>query len=645
MPVDPIPFADFLVARLLRPIGAKGAGRAFAETEHPINHDDWFWTDDNAKIIELLSVPKIWRRHNRAVSEAINFLTGMCQGPLIFRRLAAPKLEVLSQQSGLAEFRHSLLDISCDLPRGRVSIGMRFHDGRTARNATFGENSVRFRHAGQFHTVMVEPAINTFAIQPTAQGIQLSWTSEIVFQPRGHWRKTALGELTYRCDISRGSMFVDFEADLNIAPGLDVSDVTLSFCWTDLSHNRNEIRYEKAVALQANGESARAPDRPGMFEMPTSSARYWAVIQTSHMAGFAAAIHCLPQGDALVEGLAGARDGKGRLQSVGAHHSFPGPRSGRVTTSQKAIITSGGLYEEVGLYADILEEQAKSQLALPIDLSISYDYGAEMYAMARCLATLNGPQSPLTDKLAMPLRTRLEESFSRLARAYRDHFIEAAHHDLGALFSRSLAYVALAHAEMLRQGDPEGRHARNLRESCDWLIAFERINTGLDGEPQVAFVMGAKTDILPYVDCHAACLLALVRGSEGLDFIDWVSAIDGGLAAFCVETQILEGRKVDMVCVDYLDPQGVRHRTETLWNFKSGICLQLFSALRESEYPPLRALWKKHRARLEVFDAVLRARLNASIVEHEDGLEILTSLYSSETNSETQPWAALGLSG
>lgn len=644
---DPLPFADFLVARLLRDLPEHGEShRAFSETEHPVDGDDWFWTDDNAKIVELMSLPQVWRRHPQAMSDAIDFLIGMCEGPLIFRRLATPRFEILSSADGRATFRHSLLDIACDLSRGRVSLGMRFHDGRTARNVTFGGDYVRFTHRSRRYTAAVESGIREFGIQPTEGGVRLSWNSEIVFKPnRLGAGPTSLGSLACSCMISSRSMFVDFEATLDIAPGIEASDVTLTFACDDLSHNENNIRYENAAALSDANEVLKAPDDPGPFHLALAGARYWSISQSSHMAGFAVAVHSLPGDPSRVIGMDGARDQNGALQKLTAEHNFPGPRTGRLTASERKLITSGGFYDETALYAEVLAKAAAAEGGLPTDFSISYDYGAEIYAIACCLSTLKGAESPVSPDQAAALQARLEEVFQRLARAYRGYIIEAAHTDLGALFSRSLAYVALAHAEMLKQGDPDGRHARNLRESCDWIIAFERINPGIDGEPQTAFLMGAASDTLPYVDCHAACLLALVRASEQLDFIDWMAAIDRGLAAFCLETQMVETRKVDSVCVDYLDKYGVRWRTETLWNFKAGICLQLFAALRNSGYPALRAIWAKHRARLEIFEGVLRARLEGSIRRHEDGLEILTSQYSSETNSETQPWAALGLIG
>ena len=41
----------------------------------------------------------------------------------------------------------------------------------------------------------------------------------------------------------------------------------------------------------------------------------------------------------------------------------------------------------------------------------------------------------------------------------------------------------------------------------------------------------------------------------------------------------------------------------------------------------------------------MRWQLQRSITERDDSVEIRTSVYSTETNSETQPWVMLGLLG
>src|SRR5207237_400288 len=71
----------------------------------------------------------------------------------IFRRVGVPRLEILNQKGGSGQFRHSLMNIDCDLAKGRVSFGVRFHDGRTAKNATFICPYIEFAHRGRKLTI------------------------------------------------------------------------------------------------------------------------------------------------------------------------------------------------------------------------------------------------------------------------------------------------------------------------------------------------------------------------------------------------------------------------------------------------------------------------------------------------------------
>jgi hypothetical protein len=342
-------------------------------------------------------------------------------------------------------------------------------------------------------------------------------------------------------------------------------------------------------------------------------------------------------------------DGASRLHWVVSEHEFKGGQAGRLVAQERKIITSGGFYGDVQLYADLLTREAavSPRAGMVTDFSISYDYGAEIYALARCLKSIENPElaSHLTDRGR--LRRQIVETLDALIDAYDRHFLRPAEENASGVFSRSLSYVAFAHAMMISIGDP-ARHAEALRKVCRLIAGFERVNAAVDGRPQSGFVMGVEHAALPYFDCHAACLMALVRGAEALASAEWLDAIDRGLTAFCLDTQrftFFGEHIIDVVAVDYLAPDGMRHRLEGFWTYKVGLFLQLLSVLRASRSPHLQALWARQRDRLEILEAVARARLQRSLRRREDGIEILTSRLSRETNSETQPWAALGLLG
>jgi hypothetical protein len=648
--MDPMPFASFIVSRLLKPLPEFAQSeRAVAETEIPIERDDWYWADDNAKVLELLSLPDIWRAYPEAVTDIVRFVCAMCDGPLIFRRISAPRLDVEANDGVVGRFAHSMMNITCNLKAGEVGLGMRFHDGRTARNVLFGGNYIRFGMAGQTYTVDAEAGIHHSSIEEIDGGVRLTWASRIEAKTgRFRNRVIAVGELTSTCTIMGASMFVDFETRFDPLEAVEVSDVVLTFGCDELSHDNNGIRYELASSVDThNSTTHRRAGRSSALEIPLNGARYWSVTQTSHMSGFAAGVHSLPGDPARVKRVNGMSDRHSRLQWIVSEHVFEGPCKGRVTASERKIITAGGFYLDAELYADTFKRLSDiSELgAPPIDLSVSYDYGAEINALARCLRTLSAPEPPLEGEMAEALRAQLSHAVYALMAAYDRYFIKPAHHDLSAVFSRSLSYVAFAHAEMFKLTQ-SATHSDALQEICGLIARFERPNTGIDGTPQSGFVMGTEVDALPFVDCHATCMLALVAGSEVLATNEWADAIDRGLAAFCLDTQkifFLGDQKIDVVCVDFEDSRGNRNRTETFWNFKSGLCLQLFNALRATSNSALQGVWAKHRDRTELLEGWMRARIERSLRHHPDGIEVLTSVLSAETNSETQPWVALGM--
>src|SRR6266699_4141178 len=127
LPTNAVPAAEFLVCHLYRPIDVSAGSRflAVAETENP-GEDNWFWNDDNAKILEFMSRPEVWRRFPRETAEILRFVRSMCRGPFIFRRVSSPRLDPGVAEGSISGYRHSLMQLKYDLRRGAVVAGVRF---------------------------------------------------------------------------------------------------------------------------------------------------------------------------------------------------------------------------------------------------------------------------------------------------------------------------------------------------------------------------------------------------------------------------------------------------------------------------------------------------------------------------------------
>ena len=641
----PKPFADFLIARLLRRVSdLPGITiKAMAETEHPFGGDDWYWADDNAKILELLSVPEIWRCYKAEMADVLHFVLSMFDGPLIYRRVARPRLECHGKRTII----HSFLDICGDVSTGKVSLGMRFHDGRTARNVILTGNYVRFRFKGEVYTIDVEETISDSGMEQIGSEINLWWKSSIEVALEKESTPVKIGDLVYSCRVRANSTVFDVSADFAIDPFVEISDVALTIGYDDLSHNENNIRYEAvSVLLPGGSQQIVQSHKKRNMVISCGGSSYWAVFQLSEVPGFATGVHSMPKEPAKISEIKTTSDEHGRLHWVVAEYAFPGIQKGRVTAAERKLITSGGLYGMGEIYRDLLERWngARETTAVPTDFSISYDYGAEMHSLARCYRVLSSPDAPVSDPA---LHEKLRLNLDALRKVYDEYFQKPAQGQSSQIYSRSIAFVALAYAEMVKATGDQG-YICSLREACDVITSFERRNTAVDGSLQSGFVMSFAEDSLPYADCHLACLLALAKACVVLKEDSWLEAIDRGLAAFCIDTisiDFLGPKKQDIVAIDYLDNNGQRRTMEMFWNYKSGLCLRLFNLLKSTDHKGIRSIWAKHDERLSVLETLLQIRLRKSLRYHEDGMEILTSVLSSETNSETQPWVALGLCG
>jgi hypothetical protein len=151
-----------------------------------------------------------------------------------------------------------------------------------------------------------------------------------------------------------------------------------------------------------------------------------------------------------------------------------------------------------------------------------------------------------------------------------------------------------------------------------------------------------------FVDCHSAALLALAQAVRYVDDSRLVETLERGLASYSVESCIVDAGsqyQLDTVSTQMIDRLGKRRTQNAFWNFKAGLTLRLFEALRNSPNPSLRSVALRHGDRMERLDTILRQQIERSITLRDDGIEIRTAVSSGETNSETQPWVMLGLFG
>jgi hypothetical protein len=540
---------------------------------------------------------------------------------------------------------HSLMHVRRDLPRGMVAVGVRFHDIRTADNLLLSGNRVTFTHNGRRYALDVEDAI--VDVDDVEQGptLTLRHSSELVFKPRSAPQR--LGRISYVYTIDARSMLIGVEAVLEVDPAADVSDVELTIAHDHLSHEVNDVRYG-TLAAEVPGAQPMSftAGQPGSHRIPAAGASYYSMAQ-AEIAGFALAIHTAPRQPERLAALEVRIEKPGKLHLVRACYRFPGScRGARLAVGEDKLLTAGGFYSRTAEYAELMRTAvaAKPTQQAALDYSVSYDYGAEINAFAKCYAVAFGERIVPESELAV---AELRALFDRYTDFYFDLFVSGHYQGKNTIMSRQLAFVILAVVTMYRATGEEA-YRDKTRQLCEVLLDFEVRFNDVAGQPASGFPYGMGTHRSAFVDGHSSSLLALTQAARYLPDPRLAAAIDRGLAGFCIETTSIDlGRpvKIDVVSTSIGDAHGNRHNENSYWNFNVGLALRLFAALRNSPRAELRQIAERHRERMELFELVMRHQLMRSITERGDSIEIRTSIYSAETNSETQPWVMLGLLG
>jgi hypothetical protein len=647
VPTEALPAAAFLIRHLYRPVdlGENAKMFALAETERVCQGDVWFWTDDNAKALELLSRPEVWRCFPEQTAAIFEFLRAMCRGPFIFRRVSVPRLEAGGRTGSFDTFNHSLMHLRCDLARGVIVAGIRFHDGRTADNVFLSGNTVQFSHKGRRIRLDVEDAITETAMTQEDGVLTLRHSGELCFRER--WRARRLGRISYAYTFDAHSLPIGVEVELDVDTDANVADVVLTVGHDYLSHGRNGVHYTKLAAEVPGGPAVHfTAGARGRGFLAAAGALYYGIIQ-SEIAGLALAIHTVPREPKRLIGLDTWVKQPGRLHLVRAHYRFDGAcRGARLVAAEDKVLTAGGFYNRTADYAEIVRNAAatKTNRGNPLDLSISYDYGAEINAFAKCFASCAAGQvAPHSAGLPDELRGL----FDRYLKHYFEVFIAGHQQRKNTIISRQLAFVILGAVTMYRATGSDA-YRQQIGRLCEALLDFEIRYDDMIGAPAGGFTYGINSQRTAFVDGHSASLLALTQAARCIEDDRFAAAIDRGLRSYCLETCRINSDtpiRADTISTIIVDGNGTRHSENAFWNFNIGMALRFFAALRNTPDLALQAVAAHHGERMELLEMVMRRQIEQSIIERDDCVEIAVAAHGGETNSETQPWVTLGLFG
>lgn len=628
LPTEAVCGAKFLLRRLYRPIAGPGLPQfsAVAETADA-GEDEWFWTDDNAKVLELLCLPGALDKFRSERTEIFRFVRSMCRGLFIFRRIAAPRLDRIGRSADTVSYHHALMRLEHDQKGGIVTVAISFHDGRKAAHVSFGGNYVEFSYRSRRFTVPIDHQDSEISAYQDRDFLVLKQRATLHFTP--YMSKKTLGQITYTYAINSCSMAVSATATLDVNPDLAIGDVILTIGHLNLRDGdfRNIVTDNSAPLFAADAARQLRRDALG--------ASYYVIRQHQIAGGDATALHSIPREPHRVYGIEASRGPAGRLHRVLARYSFGGMQRGaRLVADEYKLLTAGGFYDRVADYAGFTREagQAASVGGVPHDFSISYDYGAIINSFAKLFT------ASADDKQKGELRSLVDYTIDSYIAAY----VERRSDQPNAIYSRELSFVVVAVATMYRAtGDRD--YLCILKRLCDILLGFEfRVEPAVDS-PVYGYLMRMDSSRVAFLDCHSAALLALTEAGRWLDDPRLAVCVDRGLAGYSLESYRSDAEIIDTVAMSAVDEQGVRHCDTGFWNFKIGLTLRFFAALRRSDDPALRSVALRHRDRMELLELVMRRQLERSLAVTADGVAFRSSPLSPETNSETQPWVMLGL--
>ena len=628
---------------------------ALSETALRFNDSSWFWTDDNAKAAELLCEPGLYDQEPIAANAAIDFVVRMSEGDSINRRCGVPELRMVSVDPANFRIETAFIIIEGDLTRGIVRHALRFNDNRTVTAAQHGPAPLSFRHGWRPHRFDPASITTAWDITATAETATLTHTSAL-YRPTLHptlrvgGPAIPLGELRYTYTVSAFRAAIALTVRLIPSPGTVLDHVVLGTALERLEQTR-DIRYQTIATWRRGADHFVRNIHGRNNTVHQDAADYAVVLQEGASPGFSYAIHSLlPDGEKLLR-ITAREHKRGRLHRV--RHAY---RLGRVeasgaTITEHRMVTGGGYYDALGPYAAMLRagNDTPGCIQSSADPSMSYDIGAELNAIAvHILFARRGRYAIAPEGARLELLTAW---YDRHVQRYFDFIRPGTADELSRVFTRGIAFVVLSLDCMLRATN-DSRYRALLATGVRLILGTQRRHLG-EAHPNTTFG-DPWSEHHPFLDNHAACILALVRAAwHGDPSGVIVGTVHEAIRAIRLHTGTIDVGGGHLVAYDGLavlsalgrDPADRRLHVDTgFWNYKLGVTLRALHATLAAADAGILAITPEQRLQTTLRVELARHQLVASFRPHGSQLEILTSRLAGETNSETQPWVALGLS-
>ena len=620
---------------------------ALSETAERFNETRWFWTDDNAKAAELLCEPAFYDADPAPADAAIDFVRRMSTGAVIQRRCGPPELRILSTDPKAFRAETAFFILEGDLSLGVVRQSLRFNDGRTVVAAQHTGNMVHLHTGRRKCVVDVEGTINDYGVETGTDSFTV-WHSSRIAIPATPWLRQAakpVGRLRYSYSISAHRPSVTLTVEFALDDGVSLDNLSLSTALDQLSRIPG-IDY-RSVSVRTAGVDKFIPRvADATSALHTGRADYIGISQVGASPGFSYGIHILlPDGAKLREVTASGQKGGLLHWLVQKYRMGAVPSGGTVRLTEERMLTGGGYYDALSHYEAVLRGGLGGG---GYDPSMTYDIGAELNAVAtQILFARSGryARPPSGERLA-----ELRAWYDRHLQRYFEFVRPGTADDLARLFTRGIGYVALSLDCMLR-ATGEATYRQQLDLAVSLILRMgRRLQCGRD-EHDLTFG-DVWAGHVPFLDNHAACVLALARAAWYGDPDGALSrAVNEGILGIKLHSAIVDLGNGHTIAADSLATLNVGanpHADTGFWNFKLGVVLRALHAAEYAADAGKLQMDSLARKRLSLRRDLCVELLEMSMRWHTapDGqpmMEVLTARIAGETNSETQPWVALGL--
>jgi tRNA (mo5U34)-methyltransferase len=635
------PMVNFIAKELAKVIDPKQPEPvvAIAETAERINDTRWFWVDDTAKTAELFAVPNVRDAYPALADATLDYVLRLSPELIIQRRSAVPELRLADATPEAFLAYNSFFNLSGDLTRGVICPSIRFNDNRNRMVTHYRGTLIGFRYWGRRQTVDIVGSIKSWSIVEQPERIVVSHTSAIEGKPLiGTGRHVC--DVTYGYTLWRARPTVELSVTLTTAPDVTLEDVVLTTAFDQLGQGGSFL-----TAIVGRDDEFRSHSVPGgaTVSLTDEPADYLSLFESAVTPGFAIGLHTHFKHAAKLAAIIADGSPAGHFNQVYARYALGNVHRGETQSIvEDRLLTGGGYYSQPEIYRHVMT--AAETGTGEIDPSMSYDIGAELNAVATTILFasrgLYSVSRPSGERLHV-----LKDWYDRHLNLFLAVVRPGEPDEHQRVFVRGLCFVVLSLDCMARSHEDDGYRAK--LEICVQLLL--RLEVPVDGafEESLFATHGPNDPPPPELDCQAAALLALARAAYWGDPDRRISdAIRRGLRGIVPTYSYADQGEQGTLSYESIAVRkktGGTLRDTGYWNFKLGLTLRAFNAIRQMQELGALSLDPDTLKHLDLMTRISRWAILPSVRRSDATVEVLTCQKAGETNSETQPWVALGL--